>query len=143
MALIFETKVALFDALKLAVPAGVQCTWAETGKADRRQQVWLGANVDDELAPVGMRSGAKPTSVTGYIEVHAVVISPGKPVDAERSVYALRNAVSAAVSGMDTRAVTGLLDVRAESATVETSESTDGAYSALVMRVRVRGRVYQ
>ncbi|MFE2245253.1 hypothetical protein [Streptomyces lavendulae] len=143
MALIFETKVALFEALKSAVPTGVQCTFAETGKADRRQQVWLGATVDDDLAPVGMRDGRKPTNVTGYVEVNAVVVSPGNPVDAERSVYALRDAISGAVSALDVRAVTGLLDVRPESASVETSETTDGAFSALTMRVRVRGRVYQ
>ncbi|MFD7257823.1 hypothetical protein [Streptomyces sp. NPDC059874] len=143
MALIFETKVALFTALKAAAPAGVQCTFAETGKADRRQQIWLGATVDDDLAPVGMRAGAKPTNVTGYVDVNAVVISPGNPVDAERAVYALRDVISGAVTGLDVRAVTGLLDVRPESATVETSETTDGAFSALTMRVRVRGRVYQ
>ncbi|MFE5621727.1 hypothetical protein ACFQ8S_06895 [Streptomyces virginiae] len=143
MALIFETKSALFDALKAAVPTGVQCTWAETGKADRRQQVWLGAAVDDETAPVAMRAGAKPTNVTGYVEVNAVVISPGNPIDAERALYALRTVICGAVAGVDVRAVTGLIDVRPESTSVETSETTDGAYSALTMRVRIRGRVYQ
>ncbi|MEV7467199.1 hypothetical protein AB0O20_11960 [Streptomyces kronopolitis] len=142
MALIFDAKVALFEALKTTVPTGVQCTFAETGKADRRQQVWLGASTDDDLAPVAMRDGPrKPTSVTGYVEAHALVISPGNPIDAERGVYVLRDAITGACAAVDRNSVPGLVDMRPESASVETSETTDGAYSALTMRVRVRGRV--
>ncbi|WP_328691141.1 hypothetical protein OG879_31385 [Streptomyces caniferus] len=134
--------MALFEALKTTVPTGVQCTYAETGKADRRQQVWLGASTDDDLAPVAMRDGPrKPTSVTGYVEAHALVISPGNPIDAERGVYVLRDAITGACAAVDRNSVPGLVDMRPESASVETSETTDGAYSALTMRVRVRGRV--
>ncbi|QAX94707.1 hypothetical protein HOV12_gp07 [Streptomyces phage Lilbooboo] len=145
MALIFDAKVALFDKLKALAPADVQCTFAETGDNSRRKQVWLGATTDDELAPVAMRSGAKPTNVTGYVEAHAVVTTPGNPIDAERGVYAIRDVVKDACGALnaDLASVPGLLDVRPESASVESTETTDGAYSALTVRVRVRGRVYQ
>ncbi|MDO0926780.1 hypothetical protein QQY24_15645 [Streptomyces sp. TG1A-8] len=139
----FDTKSALFDRLKASVPAGVQCTYAETGDNSRRQQVWLGATTDDDLASAGMREGRKPTNVTGYVEVHAVVISPGNPIDAERGVYVLRDSITEACATVDRATVTGLVDLRPESASVETSETTDGAFSALTVRVRVRGRVYQ
>ncbi|MEV8015641.1 hypothetical protein AB0O76_04635 [Streptomyces sp. NPDC086554] len=145
MALIFDAKVALFNAVKAVLPGGVQCTFAETVKQDRRKQVWFGATTDDDLAPVAMRSGAKPTNVTGYVEVHAVAVIPGNPIDAERAVYELRDYVKTACGALNSAlaVVPGLLDVRAESASVETSETTDGAYSELTLRVRVRGRVYQ
>ncbi|WP_328950477.1 hypothetical protein OG778_23910 [Streptomyces sp. NBC_00184] len=145
MALIFDAKVALFERLKADTPADVQCTFAETGDTSRRKSVWLGATVDDDLAPVAMRAGAKPTNVTGYVEVHAVAITPGNPIDAERAVYGIRDFVKEACAAMnaDLAAVPGLLDVRPESASVESTETTDGAYSALTVRVRVRGRVYQ
>lgn len=145
MALIFDAKVALFGRLQASVPAGVQCTFAETGDNSRRKQVWLGSTTDDDLVSAAMRAGAKPTNVTGYVEVHAVVITPGKPMDAERAVYEIRDGVKDACLALngDLPSVPGLLDVRAESATVETIETTDGAYSALTLRVRVRGRVYQ
>ncbi|MEW2406466.1 hypothetical protein [Streptomyces griseoviridis] len=139
----FDTKSALFERLKASVPAGVQCTYAETGDNSRRQQVWLGASTDDDLASAGMREGRKPTNVTGYVEVHGVVISPGNPIDAERGVYVLRDSIAEACATVDRTAVTGLVDLRPESAAVETSETTDGAFSALTVRVRVRGRVYQ
>lgn len=142
MALIFETKVALFGALKNAVPAGVQCTFAEKGDTGRRRQVWLGASTDDDLQPAGMRDGPrKPTNITGYVEVLAIVVSPGDPLAAERSVYELRDCIAAACTALDRTAVAGLIDLRPESATVETSETTDGAFSALTVRVKVRGRV--
>lgn len=145
MALIFDAKVALFERMKAATPTGVQCTFAETGDNSRKKQVWLGATTDDDLAPAAMRSGAKPTNVTGYVEVHAVVITPGDPIHAERSVYEIRDFVKdvcGALNG-DLASVPGLLDVRPESASVESTETTDGAFSALTVRVRVRGRVYQ
>ena len=145
MALIFDAKVALFGAVKAAMPGGVQVTFAETGDNTRRKSVWLGATTDDDLAPAAMRSGPKPTNVTGYVEVHAVVLTPGDPINAERSVYEIRDAVKTACVALNANlaAVPGLLDVRAESATVESTETTDGAYAALTLRVRVRGRVYQ
>ncbi|MFE0692776.1 hypothetical protein [Streptomyces sp. NPDC058869] len=145
MALIFDTKVALFERLRGVVPADVQCSFAETGDTSRRKTVWLGASTDDDLAPVAMRSGAKPTNVTGYVEVHGVVTTPGNPIDAERAVYGIRDYVKDACAAMlaDLASVPGLLDVRPESASVESTETTDGAYSALTVRVRVRGRVYQ
>ncbi|WP_274031184.1 hypothetical protein [Streptomyces sp. MMBL 11-1] len=145
MALIFDAKVRLFDALKVVIPGDVQCTFAETGDTSRRKTVWLGATVDDDLAPVAMRAGAKPTNVTGYVEAHAVVTTPGNPIDAERAVYGIRDYVKEACAAMnaDLASVPGLLDVRPESASVESTETTDGAYSALTVRVRVRGRVYQ
>ncbi len=141
MALTFDVKVALFDALKARVPAGTQCTFADTGKADRRSHVWLGETTDDDLAPVAMRPGLhKPTSVTGYVDVHALVVSPGGPIQAERSVNVLRDVITLACSAVDPVAIAGLIDVRPESASTETAETTDGAYSALTVRVRVRGR---
>ncbi|MFJ8955630.1 hypothetical protein ACIRO1_36620 [Streptomyces sp. NPDC102381] len=145
MALIYDAKVALFEALRNAVAADVQCTYAETGDNSRRKQVWLGATTDDDLAPVAMRAGSKPTNVTGYVEVHAVVSSPGNPIDAERAVYEIRDSAKSACAALNAslNVVPGLLDVRPESASVETTETTDGAYSALTLRVRVRGRVYQ
>ncbi|MFD3904140.1 hypothetical protein HXS80_15850 [Streptomyces sp. CB04723] len=145
MALIFDAKVRLFDALKAVTPGDVQCTFAETGDTSRRKQVWLGATVDDDLAPVAMRAGAKPTNITGYVEAHAVVTTPGNPIDAERAVYGIRDYVKQACAAVnaDLASVPGLLDVRPESASVESTETTDGAYSALTVRVRVRGRVYQ
>jgi hypothetical protein len=139
----FDTKAALFERLKASLPAGTQCTFAETGDTSRRQQVWLGATTDDELVSAGMREGRKPTNVTGYVEVHACVISPGNPIDAERGVYALRDSITDACATLDRTTVTGLVDVRPESASIDTSETTDGAFSALTLRVRVRGRVYQ
>ncbi|MFJ9646730.1 hypothetical protein [Streptomyces sp. NPDC101206] len=142
MALIFEAKSALFDALKAAVPAGVQCTWSETGKADRRQQVWMGATTEDDMSVTAFRQGPrKPTAVTGFVEVHALVIVPGSPVAAERAVYALRDSITDACAAVAPGAVPGLLDVRPESSETETAESTDGAYAALTVRVRIRGRV--
>lgn len=145
MALIFDAKVALFGKLRAAVPAGVQCTFAEKAKTTGKKAVWLGASTDDDLAPVAMRAGAKPTNVTGYVEVHSVVITPGDPIDAERAVYGIRDSVKAACAALnaDLPSVPGLMDVRPESATVEATETTDGAYAALTLRVRVRGRVYQ
>ncbi|QBZ73377.1 tail terminator [Streptomyces phage Heather] len=143
MAFMFDTKAALFDRLKASVPAGVQCTFADPGEPARRQAVWLGATTDDDLASAGMREGRKPTNVTGYVEVHAVVITPGNPIDAERGVYVLRDSITDACATVDRTAVTGLVDLRPESASVDTSETTDGAYSALTVRVRVRGRTYQ
>ncbi|MER5894771.1 hypothetical protein [Streptomyces sp. NPDC001876] len=145
MALIFDVKVALYEAIKAAVPGGTQVTFAETGDTGRRRQVWLGATTDDDLAPAAMRAGAKPTNLTGYVEVHAVVITPGNPIDAERAVYEIRDYVKEACGalGSNLAAVRGLLDVRPESASVESTETTDGAFSALTLRVRVRGRVYQ
>ncbi|MER5887140.1 hypothetical protein ABT160_25230 [Streptomyces sp. NPDC001941] len=141
MPLIFDAKVALFEALKGLVPAGVQCTFAETGQSDRRQQLWLGATTDEELEPAGMRAGPrKPTNVTGYVEAHAVVIVPGDPIGAERGAYVLRDVVADACRAVDRASVAGLLDLRPESSTVETAETTDGAYSALTVRVKVRGR---
>ncbi|MET9617116.1 hypothetical protein [Kitasatospora indigofera] len=141
MALIFEAKVVLFERLKALVPATVQCTFADAGKADRRQQVWLGETTEDDLEPVAMRAGSrKPTAVSGLIEAHALVILPGGPVGAERAVYALREYIAEACRSLDPGAVPGLIDVRPESATVDTAETTDGAYSALTVRVRVRGR---
>ncbi|MCX5153697.1 hypothetical protein OG914_06690 [Streptomyces sp. NBC_00291] len=141
MSLIFETKAALFEQLKALAPAGVQCSWAETGQSDRRQHIWLGATVDEELEPSAMRAGPrKPTTVTGYVDAHAVAISPGNPMTAERSVYALRAVIAEACRGVDRAAVAGLVDVRPESTSVETAETTDGAYSALTVRVKVRGR---
>ncbi|WP_446038819.1 hypothetical protein [Streptomyces sp. SID1121] len=142
MSLIFDAKVALFEALRGLVPAGVQCTFAEMGQSDRRRQIWLGATVDEELEPVAMRAGPrKPTAVTGYVEAHAVVIAPGDPIGAERSVYALRELVADACRAVDRATVAGLVDLRPESSSVETAETTDGAYSALTVRVRVRGRI--
>lgn len=145
MALIFDAKVALYERLKATAPSGVQCTFAETGDNSRRKHVWLGATTDDDLVPVAMRAGAKPTNVSGYVEAHAVVTTPGNPIDAERGVYAIRDFVKDACGWMNANlaAVPGLIDVRPESASVETTETTDGAYSALTLRVRVRGRVYQ
>lgn len=141
MTLIFDAKAALFAALKANVPAGVQCTWAETGKADRRQQVWLGATTEAEMNVVAMRQGPrKPTAVTGYVDVHALVMLPGDPIAAERAVYGLRDAIAEACRSVAPTVVTGLLDVRPESSETETAESTDGAYAALTVRVRIRGR---
>ncbi|GAA0430906.1 hypothetical protein [Streptomyces luteireticuli] len=141
MPLIFEAKVALFEVLKGRVPAGTQLTFAETGQSDRRRQLWLGATTDEELEPVAMRAGSgKPTAVTGYVEAHAVVIAPGDPISAERGVYALRDAVADACRAVDRASVAGLVDIRPESSSVETGETTDGAYSSLTVRVRVRGR---
>ncbi|WP_371800892.1 hypothetical protein OHA38_20460 [Streptomyces sp. NBC_01732] len=142
MALIFEAKVALFEALKGLVPAGTQCSFADTGKADRRSQVWLGETTDEDLEPVAMRAGPrKPTAVTGYVEAHALVVSPGGPMAAERAVYELRDSIADACRSIDRVAIPGLLDIRPESASVDSAETTDGAYSALTVRVRVRGRV--
>jgi hypothetical protein len=144
VSIIFETKAALFERLRALVPAGTQVTFAQTGKQDRRQQIWLGESADDELEPVAMRAGTrKPTSVTGTItiEVHAVCISPGNPIDAERAVHGLREHIAEACRTVDLRAIPGLIDVRPSSAQVETGEHTDGAYSALTVSVRVRGRV--
>ncbi|MFF4531440.1 hypothetical protein ACFY1P_19490 [Streptomyces sp. NPDC001407] len=142
MALVFDAKVALFDCLKASVPTGVQCTFAETGKSDRRQQVWLGATGDEELAAVAMRQGPrKPTAVTSYVDVHGLVITPGDPVGAERAVYGLRDAIAEACRSVVPASVPGLLDVRPESSETETAESTDGAYAALTVRVRIRGRI--
>ncbi|MBJ6623594.1 hypothetical protein [Streptomyces sp. DHE17-7] len=145
MALIFEAKVALFERMRVSVPAGVQCTFAETDEKGRRKHVWLGATTDDDLAPAAMRSGAKPTNVTGYVEIHAVVTTPGDPIHAERSAYEIRDFVKDVCGTLnaDLASVPGLLDVRPESSSVESIETTDGAYSALTVRVRVRGRVYQ
>ncbi|MFF2406721.1 hypothetical protein [Streptomyces sp. NPDC058092] len=140
--LIFEAKVALFEKLRSLVPAGTQCTFAETGKADRRHQVWLGATTDDELEPVGMRQGTrKPTAVTGYVDAHALVISPGDPIAAERAVYALREHIAEACRSVDRASVAGLVDIRPESSETDTAENTDGAYAALTVRVKIRGRV--
>ncbi|MEV6399618.1 hypothetical protein AB0M39_33370 [Streptomyces sp. NPDC051907] len=142
MSLIFEAKVALHERLKALVPAGVQCTFAETGQEDRRQQIWLGAITEDEAEPVAMRAGPrKPTAVTGYVEAHAVVITPGDPIAAERGVYGLREHIAEACRSVDRTSVPGLLDIRPESSTVDTAETTDGAFSALTVRVKVRGRV--
>jgi hypothetical protein len=144
MALIFDTKVALFDRLKATVPAGTQCTFAEQGDTNRRRQVFLGSTTDDDMQSAAFRDGPKkPTNVTGYVEVHAINITPGDPVAAERGVYELRDAITDACSQVDRAAVKGLVDLRPESATVDTAETTDGAYSALTIRVRVRGRVMQ
>jgi hypothetical protein len=144
VSVVYETKLALFEALKLAVPPATQCTFAQTGKADRRNQVWLGATGDDDLQVVGFRSGTKkPTNISGYVDVHAVCISPGNPADAERNLAVLRAAIVEAVASVDRSSVPGLLDLRAESGEVDTSETTDGAFSELVLRVRVRGRVTQ
>ncbi|MGW3073546.1 hypothetical protein [Kitasatospora sp. NPDC001132] len=141
MAIIFETKVRLFEALKTSVAAGVQVTFADAGKADRRSQVWLGETTEDDLEPVAMRAGQrKPTAVSGLVEAHALVISPGGPIAAERAVYELREAVEAACRLIDPATVPGLTDVRPESVQVDTAETPDGAYSALTVRVRVRGR---
>ena len=141
MALIFDAKVALFERLKVLVPPGVQCTFADSGKADRRSQVWLGETTEDDLEPVAMRAGVrKPTAVSGYVEAHALVMSPGGPIVAERAVYGLRECIAEACRSLDLGAVPGLIDVRPESAQVDTAETTDGAYSALTVRVRVRGR---
>ncbi|MFF3557325.1 hypothetical protein ACFYXL_28410 [Streptomyces tsukubensis] len=141
MPLIFDAKVALFEALRGRVPAGVQCTFAESGQSDRRRQIWLGATTDEELESSAMRTGPrKPTNVTGYVEVHAVVIAPGDPIGAERGAYALRDLVADACHAVDRASVAGLVDIRPESSTAETAETTDGAYSALTIRVRVRGR---
>lgn len=142
MTLIFDAKSALFEALKAVVPKGVQCTWAETGKSDRRQQVWLGATTEDEMNVVAMRQGPrKPTAVTGYVDVHGLVILPGDPRAAERAVYGLREAITEACRNVAPGSVPGLLDVRPESSETETAESTDGAYAALTVRVRIRGRI--
>ncbi|MGW3930132.1 hypothetical protein ACWECC_18815 [Streptomyces microflavus] len=142
MALVFDAKVALFETLKSYVPAGVQCTFAETGKSDRRQQVWLGATGDEELAVTAMRQGPrKPTAVTSYVDVHGLVITPGDPIGAERAVYGLRDAIADACRALAPATVPGLLDVRPESSETETAESTDGAYAALTVRVRIRGRI--
>ncbi|MFJ7419782.1 hypothetical protein ACIQXD_14370 [Streptomyces uncialis] len=142
MALVFEAKVALFDRLKAAVPAGVQCTFAETVKSDRRQQVWLGATGDEELAVTAMRQGPrKPTALTSFVDVHALVILPGDPIGAERAVYGLREAIVGACRALAPGTLPGLLDVRPESSESETAESTDGAYAALTVRVRIRGRI--
>lgn len=144
MSLIFEAKVLLFEALKASVPATVLCTFAETGDTARRQQVWLGATTDDDVQPVAFGDGTRqPTSVTGSVDVHAVVISPGNPVDAERSVNTLRDHITEACASIRPGAFRGLIDVRPVSASVDTSETTDGAYSALTVRVRIRGRVNQ
>ncbi|MFJ3339982.1 hypothetical protein ACIPT3_02175 [Streptomyces diastaticus] len=145
MALIFETKVALFERMRATVPAGVQCTFAETDEKGRRKHVWMGATTDDDLVPAAMRAGPKPTNVTGYVEVHAIVTSPGDPIHAERSVYDIREFVKSVCGALqaDVASVPGLMDVRPESSSVESIETTDGAYSALTVRVRVRGRVYQ
>lgn len=145
MALIFDAKVALFEAIKAAMPTGVMVTFAETGDNNRRKQVWLGATTDDDLLPAGMRAGLKPTNVTGYVEAHAVVVTPGNPIDAERGVYEIRDHVKDACAALNANPslVPGLIDMRPESATVESTETTDGAFSALTLRVRVRGRVYQ
>ncbi|QNE73996.1 hypothetical protein F0344_04725 [Streptomyces finlayi] len=145
MALIFDVKVALYEAIRAAVPGGVQVTFAETGDTGRRKQVWLGATTDDDLTPAAMRVGPKPTNVTGYVEVQAVVIVPGSPVNAERAAYELRDYVKDACGAVNSNlaVVPGLQDVRPESSSVETAETTDGAFSALTLRVRVRGRVYQ
>lgn len=141
MAIIFETKVRLFEALKSTVPAGVQLSFADTGEANRRSQVWLGETTEDDLEPVAMRAGQrKPTAVSGLVDAHALVISPGGPIVAERAVYELREAIEAACRLIDPATVPGLLAVRPESAQVDTAETPDGAYSALTVRVRVRGR---
>ncbi|MER5638427.1 hypothetical protein ABT095_15880 [Kitasatospora sp. NPDC002227] len=141
MALIFEAKVRLFEALKAATPAHVRVTFADTGETSRRTQMWLGETTEDDLEPVAMRAGShKPTSVSGTVEVHAVHVSPGGPIEAERYAYGLRDVVTAACRLVDPVTVPGLIDVRPESAQVDTAESTDGAYSALTVRVRVRGR---
>lgn len=140
--LVFETKEALFERLKAILPDGVQCTYAQTGAGDRRRQVWLGETADEEMQPVAMRQGPrKPTRVTGYIDAHALVTTPGDPLAAERAVYQLRSAIAEACRAIDRTAIAGLLDVRPESAAVDTAETTDGAMSALTVRVRVLGRV--
>ncbi|MFI6861294.1 hypothetical protein ACIBKZ_15565 [Streptomyces sp. NPDC050421] len=142
MAIIFEAKAALFERLRALIPAGTQVTFAQTGKQDRRQQIWLGDTADDELEPIAMRAGPrKPTAVSGTLDVHALVTSPGSPIDAERAVHALREHISEACRSIDLRAIPGLIDVRPTSANVETGESTDGAYSVLDVSVRIRGRV--
>jgi hypothetical protein len=138
----FDVKSALFAALQANAPGGTQVTYAEPGKTDRRVQLFLGSATDDELSPAGMRQGPrKPTNVTGTVEVHGVSISPGGPMDAERIVYGLRDAVTDACLSIDRASVAGLIDIRPESSSVDTAESTDGAYSALTVRVQVRGRV--
>jgi hypothetical protein len=138
----FNVKSALFDALVAAAPAGTQVTFAETGKADRRHQIFLGATTDDDDEVAGMRQGTrKPTNVSGTIEAHALVVTPGKPIDAERAVYGLREVIAEACRSLPRASVEGLQDIRPESGSCDTGETTDGAYSALVVRVHVRGRI--
>jgi hypothetical protein len=142
MPFMFDVKSALFAALQAGTPAGTQVTYAETGKADRRNQIFLGNATDDDNEVAGMRKGPrKPTNVSGTIEVHAVVVTPGKPIDAERAVYGLRDLIADACDSIDRASVAGLQDIRPESSSVDTAETTDGAYSALTVRVHVRGRI--
>ncbi|WP_030244204.1 hypothetical protein [Streptomyces sp. NRRL S-350] len=141
MAVIFDAKVALFEALKVALPSRVQVSFADTGEANRRAHVWLGETTEEDLEPVAMRAGqAKPTAVNGLVDVHGFYVSPGGPIEAERFVYGLREIVAAACRLIDPATVPGLIDVRPESVQVDTAETPDGAYSALTVRVRVRGR---
>lgn len=142
MPFMFDVKSALFAEIQSHAPAGTQVTYAETGKADRRNQIFLGNATDDDNEVAGMRQGTrKPTNVSGTIEVHAVVVTPGNPIDAERTVYGLRDTITDACAALDRASVAGLMDLRPESASVDTAETTDGAYSALTVRVHVRGRI--
>jgi hypothetical protein len=138
----FNVKSALHETLTTIVPAGIQVTYAETGKADRRLQIWLGESTDEDLEVAAFRAGTrKPTNVSGTIEAHAVAVTPGKPIEAERAVYGLREHIAEACRSLDRASVPGLIDLRPESASVDTAETTDGAYSALTVRVHVRGRL--
>lgn len=144
MTLVFDTKVALFEALKANAPGGTQCTFAQTGDADRGKQIWLGETIDDELKTAAFHAQPrKPTDVSASVDVHLLATSPGDPMDAERQVYALREAAVSACVSVDRAAIPGLMDLRAESAAVETGESADGSFSMMTIRVRIRGRVTQ
>jgi hypothetical protein len=142
MPFMFDVKSALFAAIQSNTPAGTQVAYADPGETARRNVIFLGNATDDDNEVAGMRQGPrKPTNVSGTIEVHAVVITPGKPIDAERAVYGLRDTITDACAGVDRASVAGLMDLRPESASVDTAETTDGAYSALTVRVHVRGRI--
>jgi len=147
LSVVFETKLALFEALKLRFGGGPMktlVTWADPADKAFSRSVWFTESTEPELEAVALVAGRrKPTNLTAELTIRAVAVAPGDPINAERAVYQLRAEIEKAVlDDFTPDAVPGLVDVRPIRATVTNGESPSGTAAMCDFTVRVRARIH-
>jgi hypothetical protein len=147
VSVVLATKEAVFEALKARFAGTpVAVSWADPGKNARTQHVWFTETVEPDLTPRAMVAGRrKPTQLEAELTVRAVSQSPGDPVRAERSVYAIRDLIEKAVLDdiVPSAVSPELQDVRPLRSAITTGETGSGQPAAqcdFVLKIRAHIR---
>lgn len=146
MSVLFETKLALFDAYRARFSGTplVLVTFADPGDNARKTGVWFAETVEDDLAPAAMSAkSAKPTNLEAELTVRALATSAASdPIAAERDVWAMVASLKTSTrDDVNPATIADLTSVRPLRTTVTNGVTASGEVAAqadLVLRVRAR-----